>query len=125
MPGKKSTFVDHVVHELLAGIDGITSRAMFGGHGVYKGGIIFAIIVNDELYFKVDGSNKGEYEARSSHPFVYSQGGHAATTMSYWLVPDEVLDDPDLLASWVDVSVGISKANKSNASKKKPTTMHD
>jgi DNA transformation protein len=118
MQGKKSPFVDHVVHELLEGIDGITSRAMFGGHGVYKDGIIFAIIVNDELYFKVDGSNKGEYESRGSHPFVYNQGGHAATTMSYWLVPDEVLDDPDLLASWVDVSVGISKANPS---KKKPT----
>jgi DNA transformation protein len=125
MPGTKSSFVDHVVHELLAGIDGITSRAMFGGHGVYKGGIIFAIIVNDELYFKVDGSNKGEYKARGSHPFVYSQGGHAATTMSYWLVPDEVLDDPDLLASWVDVSVGISKANKANASKKKPASTEE
>jgi DNA transformation protein len=117
--GKKSPFVDHVVHDLLAHVAGITSRAMFGGHGLYKDGFIFAIIVEEDLYFKVDASNKKEFETRGSHPFVYSRGDHAATTMSYWLVPEAILDDPDVLARWVDVSAGISKAGIKNVAKKK------
>ena len=32
----------------------IRVRSMFGGHSVYKDGVIVAIIVDDELYFKVN-----------------------------------------------------------------------
>ncbi len=47
----KNSFDDYVVHDVLGHIDGISARAMFGGHGIYKDGVIFAIIAYDELFF--------------------------------------------------------------------------
>lgn len=113
MPARRATgFVDHVVHDILGHVGGISARAMFGGHGLYKNGIIFGIIIDDEVYFKVGETNKADYERQGSHPFVYERGDHVKTTMSYWLVPGDVLDDPGLVASWIDTSVAESKLAK-------------
>ena len=38
--------------EILAPHGKMTSKSMFGGHGIYKNGIIVAFIAYDELYFK-------------------------------------------------------------------------
>lgn len=35
---------------------------MFGGWAVYKNRVIFAIIVNGELYFKIEENNCAEFE---------------------------------------------------------------
>lgn len=85
---------------------------MFGGYGIYKDGIIFAIIAYDQLYFKVDDTNKADYEAHDSGPFVYDQGGHKQTTMSYWLVPEEIMENHEKVAEWMEKSVEISRKKK-------------
>lgn len=104
---KDPSFHDYVMHDLLATLPNITSRAMFGGWGIYKDDVIFGIIVDGELYFKVDDSNRGDFERSGSRPFVYSQGGKSVT-MSYWLVPEEVMEDEEKLGMWVGRSVGVS-----------------
>jgi DNA transformation protein len=48
-----SEFVNYVV-DLLAPYGYIRVRPMFGGHSVYRDGVIVAIIVGEELYFKVN-----------------------------------------------------------------------
>ncbi len=53
-------FLEHVMGEL-SGISGISSRAMFGGAGIFSGGKMFALIYAGTLYFKVDRSNENEY----------------------------------------------------------------
>ena len=68
---KNSEFRDYVIYDLFADISGISSRAMFGGFGLYKDGAIFGIIVEGELYFKVGESNRGDYEELNSRPFTY------------------------------------------------------
>jgi len=40
----------------------VTSKKMFGGYGLYYRGKIFALIIEEILYFKVDASNKTDYE---------------------------------------------------------------
>ncbi len=40
--------------DMLSRFGDIKLRRMFGGYGIYSGKLIFAIIINDELYFKVD-----------------------------------------------------------------------
>ncbi|HKY64385.1 MAG TPA: TfoX/Sxy family protein [bacterium] len=106
------SFRDYVVQDLLGNIPGIHSRAMFGGWGIYKDGVIFAIIVDGALYFKVDESNREEFERRESRPFVYSRGKHRSTTMSYWLVPEEIMEDPEELDRWIERSVQVSRNKK-------------
>ena len=68
-------FVDYFVHDLLAHISGITTRSMFGGHGLYLHGKIFSIIINGELFFKVDDELAKEYAKLGSKPFTYDRDG--------------------------------------------------
>jgi len=109
---EKAQFLEYVVSEVLSGIDGISSRAMFGGYGIYKDSVIFAIIADEQLYFKVDESNRGDYEEYGSGPFVYSQGKHKSTTMSYWELPADIMEDRGEIAAWVNKSYTVSLSQK-------------
>ncbi len=100
------------MNDLLSEISGISSRAMFGGYGIYRDGIIFAIIAYDELYFKVTDYNRTDYEKAGSTPFVYGEGNHKPTTMSYYKVPEFVLEDKTEMIIWVAKSVEASKLAK-------------
>lgn len=106
----KSSFVDYVVDDLLADVGGVRARAMFGGHGIYKDALIFAIIVDDELYFKVGDSNRKDFEVRGSEPFVYEAKGGKRVAMSYWKLPADVMEDRDMLLRWVKKSSVVSRA---------------
>ena len=48
-----SGFVEHIM-DILSRFGDMRLHRMFGGYGIYRGKIIFAIIIDDELYFKVD-----------------------------------------------------------------------
>ena len=109
---KDTSFHDYVVFDLLADIQGITSRAMFGGWAIYENEAIFGIIVEGELYFKVDDNNRSEFERAGSHPFVYTKRDGKPITMSYWLVPEDITEDRERLRDLVERSVAISRAQK-------------
>jgi DNA transformation protein len=98
--------------DVLGGIPGVTSLSMFGGWGIYKNGAIFAIIADGELYFKVDEKTRGEYETRGSHPFVYSMKEKKEVTMSYWTLPEAIMENPEEVVEWVDAAVRVSKSVK-------------
>ena len=89
---------EHVV-ELLQEMGPVEARAMFGGHGIFLDGLMFALIADDELYFKVDDENRGAYEERELGPFVY-HGKNRPISMSYHQAPPEAMDDPAELAEW-------------------------
>jgi DNA transformation protein len=111
-----SNYVDYIL-EILSPYGEITARAMFGGHGIYKSSIITGLIIDDELYFKVDSSNKTQYEKLDSEPFTYEAKGKKAT-MSYWKVPMKILEDEDQLGLWLEQSYDISLKTKRVAKKK-------
>lgn len=98
----KTDFHDYVVQDLMNGIRGITSRAMFGGWALYRDGVTFGIIADDELFFKVNDKNRPAYEARGSSPFVYESRGKKVTMKSYWQVPAGVMEDREELERWVE-----------------------
>ncbi|MDG3004473.1 TfoX/Sxy family protein [Paludisphaera mucosa] len=88
-------FVD--VLERLSPLGEVTSRAMFGGRGIYQRGRIFALAFRERLYFKVDVESEPEYLAAGMGPFRPSE---RQTLKSYYEVPQGVLGDPELLVSW-------------------------
>ena len=108
----KSSFADYVVNDLMGDMEGIKARAMFGGHGIYKDGFFIAIIVEDELYFKVDDSNRKDFQACGSEPFTYRAKGNKRVTMSYWKLPLEVMEDRDKLREWTDKAVKVARKAK-------------
>ncbi len=116
---KTNEFVEWVTGDLLAQMSGVTARAMFGGYGVYKDGVIFGIIVDDELYLKVDASNQAEYEKLGSAPFVYTAKGGKKLMMSYWKVPAEMLESPEELLRLAEQSYLINKNREKKKTKKK------
>ena len=110
-----SGMADYFVNDLLSGVEGVRSRAMFGGHGIYKDEIFFAIVVDDELYFKVDESNRADYEKTGSEPFTYEVAGRKKpVVMSYWKVPVDVLEDREVLAMWAKKSIRIARRKASS-----------
>ncbi len=91
-------FPDYVL-EQLAAFGGVTLRPMFGGHGLFKGGVMFGLISNGELFFKIDDSNRPDFEAKKSQPFSYEARGRKIA-MSYWFVPEDVIEDSGNLRDW-------------------------
>lgn len=92
--------------DLLSSFGEVTAKAMFGGHSLYKNGVIFAIIADDVLYFKVDDSNRSDYVACGAEPFTYEAKGKRVS-MSYWQVPLEVMEDGAELKRWAEKAYGV------------------
>ena len=102
--------------EQMAGFGPVTVRAMFGGAGIYRDGLMFALVGDEVLYFKVDETSRAAFEAENLLPFVYSMKGGKKIDMSYFRAPERCLDDPDEMAQWCRVAYGV--ALKANAAKK-------
>lgn len=97
--------------ELLAGMGPVQIRSMFGGGGVFLDGVMFALIADETLYLKADHSTTDAFEAEGMAPFAYDKKGKAAV-MSYWQIPDRLLDDPDELVCWARDALAIAAAKK-------------
>src|SRR5690349_4790260 len=108
---KNNGYRDYVL-DLLAPFGPIRARAMFGGHGIYKDGIFFALIAEDILYFKVDDQNRPAYQAAGSKPFTYEGKNGKPIAMSYWELPVDVLEDHDHLGQWVNEAVAAARRSK-------------
>lgn len=107
----RSEFVEFVI-EHMTPIGGVRTRAMFGGHGVYRNDCMFAIIVDDRLYFKADAATRGAFEAKGLRPFTYTARGKIIT-MSYFEAPPEVFEEPEVMREWAQKAyVAALKAKK-------------
>jgi DNA transformation protein len=115
----RNGFVAHVL-ELLAPLGGVSARRMFGGFGIYRDGLMFALVADDVLYLKADGENRDDFEAAGSAPFAYQTRARSTlatradtrarqsdtparrtqVVMSYWRAPDEALERADTMATW-------------------------
>lgn len=89
----------------------VTGRSMFGGFGLFMDGVMFGLVACDELYFKVDDGNRGDYEACGSQPFTY-QGKSKPVEMSYWKAPERVLADGAILIAWAENAYAAAKRAK-------------
>lgn len=115
MPPSES-YLDYV-KDLFSLFGEITIRKMFGGAGVYCDGAIFALIAEDELWFKVDDVTRAEFEAAGLKPFEVEMNGKVGT-MSYYNVPEDIFDDNDELKYWTLMALAASARAKKPAKKK-------
>lgn len=79
----------------------VTARRMFGGHGVYHAGVMFALMADRQLYLKVDDESRGAFEAAGLSPFVYEVKGRRVA-LSYYRAPDAMFDEPELACEWAE-----------------------
>lgn len=90
------------VLKLLAPLGGVSSKAMFGGFGLFHNGNMFALISGTALFFKVDDSNRPRYEEAGSKQYK---------PMPYYQVPEKLFQDPARLMEWARESVSIAHAS--------------
>ncbi|MCY4468764.1 MAG: TfoX/Sxy family protein [Thiotrichales bacterium] len=93
-----SEFVDHLA-ELFEEFGPVAVRRMFGGHGIFRDGVMFGLVVDDALYLKADEHNRALFESSGLPRFEYTRKGKRVS-LSYCLAPSEALDDPGTLAEW-------------------------
>ena len=110
-----ASFRDFVLDQL-SGVDGLRAQAMFGGVGLYAEDVFFGILAADVLFFKVDDTNRREYETARSSPF--KPYADRAMTMPYYNVPIGVLEDAVTLGRWAARAVRVAKAARIAKSRK-------
>ncbi|MDO5612001.1 MAG: TfoX/Sxy family protein [Paracoccus sp. (in: a-proteobacteria)] len=80
----------------------LTSRPLFGGVGIWRGGHVFAIAWQGELYLKVDDHTRAEFESAGSQPLEYVSRGKTQALTSFWAIPAHVAEDDDRLTLWAE-----------------------
>ncbi len=84
--------------DLFRALPDISTRRMFGGMGIYAGGVIFALMRSDaQILLK---SQTPDFDAKlarmGASKWTYTRKNGAQSSMPYWTLPDAALDDPDL-----------------------------
>ena len=88
------------LREQFATLGRITTRRMFGKTGLFCDGLMFGMVRDDTLYFRVDDDNRATFrEAQAFPPLNYEKKG-AAIDLSFWRVPERLFDDPDEMSAW-------------------------
>ena len=88
------------LREQLAPLGRLSMRRMFGKTGVFCDGVMFGVVSDDTLYFRVDDGNRAIFaEAASSPPLNYEKRG-TTIDLAFWRAPDRLLDEPDELIAW-------------------------
>lgn len=99
-----STISAETLQQNLSELGDIHLRKMFGGHGVFAAGTMFALVDKaGDIFFKVDETNLKMYEAAEAQK-------HGR--MPYYQVPEETLTDENTLKKWAHISILVAKNAK-------------
>lgn len=90
---------------------------MFGGYALYLDGLVFALIAHDTIYFKVDDTNRPDFEAAGTGPFRPFEDRNEV--MQYYEVPADVLEDRQALAEWARRAAEVSRRAAAGRKRKK------
>ncbi len=97
------------LREQLAPLGRVTMRRMFGKTGVFCNGLMFGVVTNDTLYFRVDDHNRAVFkEAESFPPLSYEKQGRSIN-LSFWRAPERLLDEPDELITWARAALAAAR----------------
>jgi DNA transformation protein len=112
--------------ELLTPIGPVLPRRMFGGVGLFLNGMMFGLIVREELFLKVGDANRPMYEAAGEAAFTYATKNGSHTLGSYWRCPPDLLDDAETFQAWAraSIDVALSAARTKPASARKRGAVH-
>jgi DNA transformation protein and related proteins len=97
------------LREQLAPLGRVTMRRMFGKTGVFSDGVMFGMVTENTLYFRVDDQNRVTFkEAESFPPLNYEKKG-GTIDLSFWRVPERLFDEPDELLAWARAALAAAR----------------
>ena len=115
MRDEPDEFVIHLL-DLLRRWAPVAARRMFGGYGLFRGGIMFGLVSDETLFFKTDAGNRDQYEAAGMAPFRYSRAGKLVA-LSFHTVPPDLLESADELAPWANAAYEAALRNRRPATR--------
>lgn len=109
-------YVDYVL-EHLAAIDPVKLSRFFGGLGISRNTVQFAMIMDNSLYFVVNADTRKKYQQAGMKAFSYLKKTGRIDVSKYYEVPEDILTEPDLLRLWAEEAIAIASAIKSKSKK--------
>lgn len=89
--------------ELLEPLGGITTRRMFGGLGIFRHGLMFALYSSQGVFaLKADDETIGEFRAEGCSEWQPEMPGRKPVSMGYWQAPERLLEDADEMLIWAE-----------------------
>lgn len=107
-----STEYTEYVLELLEPIGPVRTGRFFGGVGISKGSLQFAMIMGNCLYFAVDDDTRNKYEQAGMQPFSYMTKKGRVQVRKYFELPEDVLTDPEQLRLWTNEAMCVAGKTK-------------
>ena len=102
------TFAEFL-REQLAPLGRVTMRRMFGKTGVFHDGVMFGMVTENTLYFRVDDQNRLTFkEAEAFPPLNYAKKG-LTIDLSFWRAPERLFDEPDELVAWARAALAAAR----------------
>lgn len=96
------------LQELFSSLGRVAVRRMFGGAGIFADGLMIGLVSGGDIYLKADGETASAFEREGMKPFSYGKQ-RRRVILSFWRLPDRLLDDPDELAGWARTSLGAAR----------------
>ena len=101
---KEQEFVCHVT-ELMQSIGPVETRRMFGSHGMFLEGLMFALISKNTLFLKADEETKADFLDLGLEVFAYQRQGKDMA-LSYYQAPEEALEHVGEMNVWANKAYG-------------------
>lgn len=114
---KTSSFLEYILGDVFQESLHVTSRSMMGGYVLYSEGKVFAIVGDDQLWFKGSNELAEWYLSRGSKKFSYTKPARAGGEgkeqgMNYFLVPEEIIESRSELQEWLDIALSVASIPK-------------
>ena len=106
------------LREQLAPLGRVTMRRMFGKTGVFCDGLMFGMVSDNTLYFRVDDDNRTAFKGAESFPPLNYKKKGSTIDLSFWRAPERLFDEPDELVTWARAALA---AARRVAAKREPT----
>ncbi len=109
-------FREHLL-ELLEPLGAVSVKRFFGGAALVLGAAQFGMIMGETVFLRVGDSNRDDFVEAGSRPFSYTTKVRKVTVATYYSLPEELIDEQDVLLEWARRSVDVARRNK----KRKPS----
>lgn len=109
------------IEEMFEAVGPVTIRRMFGGKGIYRDGVIFAIDLFGEVMLKADDQSAEAFAAAGARQWIYQREGKSPVAMPYWSIPEDAYDDVEIMAHWVRLAyeAGLRVGNSARPARKR------
>ena len=94
-------------------------RRMFGGHGVFRGGVMFGLIHDEMLFLRSDDATRAAFAAAGMGPFRYRRRGKLVA-LAYHQAPPEAVEDGDVLGQWANLAFAAAQRRAEARASRRP-----